>query len=94
MSRSITKSKIESRRGLPTQTVAFVSTLVGVHLMAVTGSLNGAGGGGLAGLISLPTLGWDDALLAALATPLFSTGAIVAGLVAAIIAGWGPRDAE
>jgi len=85
---------LSRRHGPATQAIAFVATLVGVHLMAVTGSLNGAGGGALGGLIALPTLGWDDALLAALATPLFSSGAIVAGLVAAIIAGWGPRDAE
>ena len=30
--------------------------------------------------------------MSALATPAFSTGAIVCGLVAAIIAGWGVRE--
>jgi hypothetical protein len=34
-------------------------------------------------------LGWDDAVITALATPTMSTGAIVSGLIAAIIAGWG-----
>lgn len=79
-------------RGLATQTVAFVSTLVGVHLMAVTGSVNGAGGGGIGGIVKLPIAGWDDALLVALATPMFSTGTILAGLIAAMIAGFGPRS--
>ena len=39
-------------------------------------------------------IGWDDAVVGAFATPAISTGAIVCGVVAAIIAGWGVRDAD
>jgi len=83
-------------RGLKTQTTAFVLTAIGVHVLATTGMVNqqignlgaipGSLGGGLGS-----GLGWDDALLAALAIPAVSTGAVVCGLIAAIIAGWGPR---
>ena len=67
--------------------VAAVSAGLGVHVMGVTGSLQG----------SLPLLdqvgvggpGFNDALLAALAVPPFSAGALMAAAVAAIIAGWG-----
>jgi len=82
---------LSSRHGLGSQVVAFVSTIIGVHLMSVTGSLNGTGGGRIAGVLPLPQIGWDEALLAALASPLISTGGIIAGLVAALIAGFGPR---
>lgn len=83
-------------RGIKTQLTAFVLTAIGVHVLATTGMVNqqignledlaGPLGGGLAS-----GLGWDDALLTALATPAVSTGAVICGLVAAIIAGWGPR---
>lgn len=83
-------------RGLKTQFTAFVLTAIGVHVLATTGYVNqkigdigGILGGRGSGLDS--GLGWDDALLGALATPAASTGAVVCGLVAAIIAGWGPR---
>ncbi len=84
-------------RGLGTQLTAFVLTAIGVHVLATTGFVNqqigelgdlvGVLGGGLGAGI-----GWDDALLGALATPAASTGAVVCGLIAAIIAGWGPRN--
>lgn len=83
-------------RGLKTQLTAFVLTAIGVHVLATTGMINqqignlgdvaGPLGGGLGS-----GFGWDDAVLVALATPAVSTGAVVCGLVAAIIAGWGPR---
>lgn len=80
-------------RGLKTQLTAFVLTGVGVHVLATTGMINqqigdltGFLGGGLGS-----GLGWDDAMLGALATPSISTGVVVCGLIAAIIAGWGPR---
>lgn len=89
-------------RGLRNQVTAFVLAAVGVHLLATTGMVNqkigdlgglvsaltGSGGGAVGGL------GWDDALLSALATPTISTGAIMCGLVAAIIAGWGAREVD
>ena len=89
-------------RGLRHQVTAFVLATVGVHVLATTGIVNqklgdvsgllsgvlgGSRGGGLG-------LGWDDAVVGAFATPAVSTGAIVCGLVAAIIAGWGIRDTE
>ena len=83
-------------RGLRTQVTAFVMTVIGVHVLATTGLVNQQIGnlgeivGGLGrGLGS--GLGWDDALLGALAAPAVSTGTVVCGLIAAIIAGWGPR---
>lgn len=86
-------------RGWTTQLTAFVLATIGGHVLATTGMVNQAignvsslvsgllrqGGGAAAGL------GWDDAVISALATPAVSTGAIVCGLVAAIIAGWGVR---
>ncbi|WP_062467027.1 hypothetical protein [Demequina maris] len=83
--------------GLLTQLTAFVATVIGVHLMAVTGSIDGVASGGagqLLELIGASGPGFDDALLTALATPAITTGGIIAGLVAAIIAGWGPRDRD
>lgn len=89
-------------RGLRHQVTAFVLATVGVHVLATTGIVNqklgdvsgllsgvlgGSRGGGLG-------LGWDDAVVGAFATPAVSTGAIVCGLVAAIIAGWGIRDTQ
>lgn len=83
-------------RGLTTQVTAFVLTVIGVHVLATTGIVNqqlsnlgdlaGFLGGGLGSGI-----GWDDALVGAMATPAVSTGAVLCGLIAAIIAGWGPR---
>jgi hypothetical protein len=84
-------------RGLKTQVTAFVLTVIGVHVLATTGLVNQQIGdlgdivGGLGGGFG-SGLGWDDALLGALATPAASTGAVVCGLIAAIIAGWGPRS--
>jgi hypothetical protein len=83
-------------RGLKTQLTAFVLTGVGVHVLATTGMINQQIGnlGDLMGSLGGSRgsgLGWDDAMLGALATPSISTGAVVCGLVAAIIAGWGPR---
>lgn len=81
--------------GLISQVVAFVATVFGVHLMAVAGAVNGAGGGSvgggmLGGLLSLPSAGFNEALIAAMAVPAFSAGTIFSGVVAAIIVGWGP----
>lgn len=88
---------LSTYRGLATQVTAFVATVIGVHVLATTGIVNqqigeigdfaGVLGGGMGG-----GLGWDDALMGALATPAASTGAVVCGLIAAIIAGWGPRS--
>lgn len=76
-------------RGIVAQVVALVATVLGVHVMVVTGAASGS-------IPALEMLGisapsFNDALLAALATPAVSTGGLIAGLVAAIIAGWGPR---
>ncbi|MDN4482705.1 hypothetical protein [Demequina lignilytica] len=79
-------------RAIGAQAVAFVGTVVGIHVMAVTGAVDGIGAGRLLDMIGLDGPGFDDALLAALATPAVSTGGVLAGLVAAIIAGWGPRE--
>lgn len=87
---------LDRTRGLAPQVTAFVAAAIGTHLMATTGVANQViddangvaeflGGGKASGL------GWDDAVLTALATPTISTGAVVAGLVAVIIAGWGRR---
>lgn len=86
-------------RGLKTQITAFVLTGVGVHVLATTGVVNqqigniGDLAGPLGGVLG-PGLGWDDAVMTALAIPAVSTGAVVCGLIAAIIAGWGPRGEE
>lgn len=83
-------------RGLATQVSAFALTAIGVHVLATTGMLNQQIGnlGGLAGPLGgglTSGLGWDDALVGAMATPAIGTGAVVCGLIAAVIAGWGPR---
>ncbi len=94
---------LSTGRGLRHQVTAFALATIGVHVLATTGIVNqklgdvsgllsgvlggSRGGGGLG-------LGWDDAVVGAFATPAVSTGAIVCGLVAAIIAGWGVRDAD
>jgi len=90
-------------RGLRHQVTAFALATIGVHVLATTGIVNqklGDVSGLLSGVLggsrggSGLGLGWDDAVVGAFATPAISTGAIVCGLVAAIIAGWGVRDAD
>jgi hypothetical protein len=76
------------------QAPAFIGTVLGVHILSVTGTLQGIGSESLRGMIKFSGPGFDDALLGALATPAVATGTVLAGLVAAIIAGWGPRDEE
>lgn len=74
-------------RNVARQLEALVITVIGVHVMSVTGSLS----------MDLPFLsqlgvsgpGFNEALLGALATPPVSTGGLIAGIVAAIIVGWG-----
>lgn len=90
-------------RGLATQVTAFVLAAIGTHVLATTGVVNTAIGNLQDAIGALLTggpgprggagsgLGWDDALLGSLWTPTISTGAVIAGLVAAIIAGWGAR---
>jgi hypothetical protein len=89
-------------RGLRHQVTAFVLAAIGVHVLATTGMVNQKIGD-LSGLLSSALggakgvgggLGWDDAVMAALATPAVSTGAILCGLVAAIVAGWGVRESD
>ena len=77
-------------RNVARQFEALVATVLGVHVMSVTGALN----------TDLPVLsqlgvsgpGFNESLLAALATPPVSTGGLIAGAVAAIIVGWGSAD--
>jgi len=89
-------------RGLRHQVTAFALATIGVHVLATTGMVNQKLGD-LSGLLSSVLtgskgigggLGWDDAVMSALATPAISTGAILCGLVAAIIAGWGIRESD
>lgn len=82
---------LSTDRGLLTQLAAFVSGAIGVHLLGTTGVVHQSIDG-LGDLLGGAAPGWDDALLAALFTPAVSTGAVLVGLIAAIIAGWGPRD--
>lgn len=71
------------------QAETFVVTVIGIHLMGVTGLVGG----------DIPLLsdlgvegpGFNEALLVAFATPPVSTGGLLAGVVAAIIVGWGRR---
>ena len=89
-------------RGLRHQVTAFVLATIGVHVLATTGLVNqklGEVSGLLSSVFSGAKgigggLGWDDAVMSALAMPAISTGAILCGLVAAIIAGWGARESE
>ena len=83
---------LSDTRSWGAQVPAFLGTVFGVHLMSVTGTLDGLGFEKLPAMLRISGPGFDDALLGALATPAVSTGTLVAGLVAAIIAGWGPRD--
>ncbi|MDN4480956.1 hypothetical protein [Demequina muriae] len=73
-------------RGLRRQLEALIATAVGVHLMSVTGTV----GGEIPLLSDLGAAGpgFNEALLVAFATPAVSTGALLAGLTAAIIVGW------
>ncbi|WNM23946.1 hypothetical protein RN607_11285 [Demequina capsici] len=82
-------------RGLGAQASAFVATALGVHLMLVTGAVDSAGSGLLQQIAGKGmSIGFDKAVLAALAVPVVSTGVLLCGLVAAIVAGWGPRNPE
>ncbi|WP_062213176.1 hypothetical protein [Demequina oxidasica] len=80
---------LSEAKGLLTQIVAFVATALGVHIMAVTGAASGS----ISALeqIGASGPGFNDALLIALATPAISAGGVLAGLVAAIIVGWGAK---
>lgn len=75
-------------RSLLTQAAAFVSAAIGAHLVGATGMVNQSVSE-IFELVGGQAPGWNDALLAALATPTISTGAVITGLIAAIIAGWG-----
>lgn len=77
--------------GLRVQAAAFVAAALSVHLMSVVGSVSGAGIPG-AQFVGIESPGFDEALKAALATPPFSTGTLLAGVIAAIIVGWAPRS--
>jgi hypothetical protein len=95
-----------SCHGLKHQVIAFVATVLGVHVMITTGTIHGSIGGGagrglgggiggtLGGIVEglVPTVSYGDAMLGALATPAISSGGVLVGLVAAIIVGWGPRS--
>ena len=84
----------DSRGFVAAQVPAFLGTVFGVHIMAVTGAVSGANFPNLGGLLHIDGPGFDEALLVALTTPAVSSGAIFAGLAAAIIAGWGPREVK
>lgn len=78
---------LSHERGLRRQVETFVVTVIGVHVMSVTGAVGG----------EIPLLsqfgvdgpGFNEALIVALATPAVSSGAVLAGLTALIIVGWG-----
>ncbi|WP_061962837.1 hypothetical protein [Demequina aurantiaca] len=80
---------LSEAKGLLTQIVAFVATGLGVHIMAITGAASGS----VSALEQFGASGpgFNDALLIALATPAISAGGVLAGLVAAIIVGWGEK---
>lgn len=74
-------------RGVLSQAAALVATVIGVHLMTVTGAVGGVLPGlpgGVGGDIN-----FDDAAVVALATPAVAVGPVLAGLIAVIIVGWG-----
>ncbi|MFW2513069.1 hypothetical protein ACNI3K_04765 [Demequina sp. SO4-13] len=80
-------------RGMRRQIEAFLATIVGVHLMSVTGAVGGEIP--VLGQLGIGGPGFNEALLVAFATPAISTGALLAGLSAVIIVGWGrPRTHE
>lgn len=73
-----------------TLATAAVTAAFGAHVMAVTGAVGGENEA--LSLLGAEGPSFNDALLAALATPPFSAGTLLAGAVAALIAGWGrPR---
>lgn len=74
-------------RNAARQLEALVITVIGVHVMSVTGALGGDVP--LLSQLGVSGPGFNEALLAALATPPVSTGGLIAGIVAAIIVGWG-----
>ncbi|PKQ25585.1 MAG: hypothetical protein CVT64_09190 [Actinobacteria bacterium HGW-Actinobacteria-4] len=76
-----------AHRGLTSQAVALVVTALGVHLMVVTGMVGG--GNETLQLLGAEGPSFGDALLAALATPVVSSGALLTGLIAVLIVGWG-----
>lgn len=86
-----TARTLAGERGWEGIATAFLSAVIAVHVLAVTGTVNGAGPGELLEQIGVQGPGFDDAILAALATPPVSTGGLLAGLVAGLIAGWGRR---
>jgi len=79
-------------KGLLTQLTAFVATVLGVHIMATTGLASGS----IPGLDLLGVAGasFNQSLFVALATPALSAGGVLAGLIAAIIVGWGPKPED
>ncbi|MFV0634398.1 hypothetical protein [Demequina sp.] len=79
-------------KGLRRQIDAFIAAALGVHLMAVTGSVGG--GNALLDLIGAEGPGFGDSLLAALTAPPVSSGVLLAGLAAAIVVGWGERSRD
>lgn len=73
-------------RGVRRQVEAFIATVVGVHLMSVTGAVSGDIP--LLSQVGVSGPGFNEALIVAFATPPLSTGAVVAGLAAVIVVGW------
>ncbi|WP_084129294.1 hypothetical protein [Demequina sp. NBRC 110055] len=67
-----------------------VAAIFGVHVMAATGIVGGENEA--LSMIGAAAPSFNEALLAALATPPVSAGTLLAGAVAALIVGWGrPR---
>ncbi|WP_062069772.1 hypothetical protein [Demequina sediminicola] len=88
----VTVRYLTSARGWKTQLSAFVPAVIGVHLMGVVGTLTGTVLP-LARFTGVEMVSFDTALQTALATPPVSAGTLLAGLVAAIIAGWAKPSA-
>lgn len=91
-------------RGWSTQLTALVLTTIGIHVMVTTGTINQYFSGVNSMMSDVSSLmgdgygassqsgpGWDEAVIGALYTPAISAGALLGGIVAAIIAGWGIR---
>ncbi|WP_084101025.1 hypothetical protein [Demequina sp. NBRC 110051] len=70
-----------------TLATAAIAAAFGAHVMAVTGAVGGENE--VLSMIGAEGPSFNDALLAALATPPFSAGTLLAGVVAALITGWG-----
>lgn len=85
--------RLVGRRGLVDQVVAFVATVIGVNTMAVRGLADVDVPEALEDFLDISGPSFTDSLLAAYAAPVVSVGVILAGLIAVIIVGWGPRDA-